>query len=144
MILQSCRRHPAAAPFLAECSGCKQELHNLRYGSPKPTPPDRVTEPTAVEVLAETADTIATHDNHNALANSAYIRFRISATARHFHGVVRLMDAHAQDTLIKAARAAAEKDTATAVAALGDVTGFTNREVVDRMYLAAGFTLDPS
>lgn len=28
-IRQTCRRHPNAGPFLAECSGCKQELHDI-------------------------------------------------------------------------------------------------------------------
>ena len=30
MRLQTCRRHPNAGRFLAECSGCKQELHDLQ------------------------------------------------------------------------------------------------------------------
>lgn len=30
MIFQTCRRHPAAGRFLAECSGCKQELFDLQ------------------------------------------------------------------------------------------------------------------
>lgn len=29
MIRQTCRRHPNAGRFLAECSGCKQELHDI-------------------------------------------------------------------------------------------------------------------
>lgn len=28
-IRQTCKRHPNAGPFLAECSGCKQELHDI-------------------------------------------------------------------------------------------------------------------
>ncbi|MFK0140703.1 hypothetical protein [Streptomyces murinus] len=28
-IRQTCKRHPNAGPFLAECSGCKQELHDM-------------------------------------------------------------------------------------------------------------------
>lgn len=38
MIFQTCRRHPKAGRFLAECSGCKQELHDLQYGKAKPDP----------------------------------------------------------------------------------------------------------
>lgn len=30
MIRQKCRRHPAAPAFMATCSGCAQELHDLR------------------------------------------------------------------------------------------------------------------
>jgi hypothetical protein len=29
-IRQTCRRHPNAGRFLAECSGCKQELHDMQ------------------------------------------------------------------------------------------------------------------
>jgi hypothetical protein len=30
MRLQTCRRHPSAGPFMAECSGCKRELFDLQ------------------------------------------------------------------------------------------------------------------
>lgn len=30
MIRQTCRRHPNAGRFLAECSGCKRELHDIQ------------------------------------------------------------------------------------------------------------------
>ena len=33
-IYQTCRRHPQAGRFLATCSGCAQELHDLQYGKP--------------------------------------------------------------------------------------------------------------
>jgi hypothetical protein len=33
--LQTCRRHPAAAPFLATCSGCTQELYDLEVANRK-------------------------------------------------------------------------------------------------------------
>lgn len=36
MRFQTCRRHPKAGRFLATCSGCAQELHDLQYGKPAP------------------------------------------------------------------------------------------------------------
>jgi sarcosine oxidase gamma subunit len=38
MRLQTCRRHPSAGRFLATCSGCARELHDLQYGKPAPDP----------------------------------------------------------------------------------------------------------
>ncbi|MER5694925.1 hypothetical protein ACWDBO_31445 [Streptomyces mirabilis] len=38
MQFQTCRRHPKAGRFLATCSGCAQELHDLQYGKPAPDP----------------------------------------------------------------------------------------------------------
>jgi hypothetical protein len=38
MRLQTCRRHPNAGRFMATCSGCAQELHDLQYGKPTPDP----------------------------------------------------------------------------------------------------------
>ncbi|WP_393075226.1 hypothetical protein [Streptomyces sp. LN704] len=35
---QTCSRHPKAGRFLAACSGCAQELHDLQYGKPAPDP----------------------------------------------------------------------------------------------------------
>jgi sarcosine oxidase gamma subunit len=38
MRFQTCRRHPKAGRFLATCSGCAQELHDLQYGKAAPDP----------------------------------------------------------------------------------------------------------
>jgi sarcosine oxidase gamma subunit len=38
MRYQTCSRHPKAGRFLATCSGCTQELHDLQYGKPAPDP----------------------------------------------------------------------------------------------------------
>ncbi|MFF9287569.1 hypothetical protein [Streptomyces griseosporeus] len=59
---QTCRRHPNAGPFLATCSGCAQELHDLQYGKPAPDP----TREAARKALA----TIGTTVN---VTNGAYI-----------------------------------------------------------------------
>ncbi|MGW2113776.1 hypothetical protein [Streptomyces zhihengii] len=32
-MLQTCRRHPSAAPFLATCSGCAQELYDIEQAN---------------------------------------------------------------------------------------------------------------
>lgn len=37
-VLQTCKRHPEAGRFMATCSGCARELHDLQYGTPKPDP----------------------------------------------------------------------------------------------------------
>ncbi|NUP52332.1 MAG: hypothetical protein HOW97_34175 [Catenulispora sp.] len=34
MRLQTCRRHPNAAPFVRTCSGCAQDCHDAQYGNP--------------------------------------------------------------------------------------------------------------
>jgi hypothetical protein len=33
MRLQTCRRHPNAAPFIATCSGCAQDLHDVEQAN---------------------------------------------------------------------------------------------------------------
>ncbi|MFF7947009.1 hypothetical protein [Streptomyces griseorubiginosus] len=33
MRFQTCRRHPNAAPFMATCSGCAQELHDIEQAN---------------------------------------------------------------------------------------------------------------
>ncbi|MDX5569800.1 hypothetical protein PYK79_49930 [Streptomyces sp. ID05-04B] len=33
MRFQTCRRHPSAAPFLATCSGCAQELYDIEQAN---------------------------------------------------------------------------------------------------------------
>lgn len=39
MTYQTCRRHPAAGRFLATCSGCAQELHDIQYAPATATTP---------------------------------------------------------------------------------------------------------
>lgn len=51
MRLQTCRRHPNAGRFLAECSGCKQDLFDIAEGNRA-----RAAAPRALAVIGTPAD----------------------------------------------------------------------------------------
>jgi sarcosine oxidase gamma subunit len=82
MRLQTCRRHPSAGRFLATCSGCAQELHDLQYGKPAPDPTRKAARtalasigtPAGAHILAATrhGDTFIVATDQPPAANFAY------------------------------------------------------------------------
>ncbi|WP_035796380.1 hypothetical protein [Kitasatospora mediocidica] len=117
MHFQTCRRHPSAGRFMATCSGCAQELHDLKYGkAPRSTPTPAAS---TIRLLAETGDNVALGIATNGVVAA------LTATAWEIHGP-------ANEAMVAA-------DVAAALAALGDLPAVLPQGLLtDRLYIAAG------
>lgn len=90
MRLQTCRRHPNAAPFLAECSGCKQELYDIEQANRASAEAGRVAlvgkalgfsnRSTPQPFLGETATSLTMWSQHE--LNAVYERVGGTVTTR--------------------------------------------------------------